>query len=47
MVSKKIVINNDLGIHLRPAGKLADAGCTIPVPFIWPATESGSMGRAC
>ena len=26
MVSKKIVINNNLGIHLRPAGKLADAG---------------------
>lgn len=33
MVSKTVKVNNSLGIHLRPAGKLADAGikfsCTI------------------
>ena len=26
MVSKTVTINSELGIHLRPAGKLADAG---------------------
>ncbi|HIQ98893.1 MAG TPA: HPr family phosphocarrier protein [Candidatus Scybalocola faecavium] len=26
MVSKTVKVNNSLGIHLRPAGKLADAG---------------------
>ena len=45
MVSKTVVIKNEQGLHMRPAGVLAKEAANIKVILVWYLMEKRLMPR--